>query len=40
MKGNSQQINFNDSGSLTKIYAGSTIDIEWITKLVAKGQFF
>ena len=39
MKGNSQQINFNDSGSLTKIYAGSTIDIDGLPSWLPKANF-
>ena len=39
MKGNSQQINFNDIGSLTKIYAGSTIDIDGLPSWLPKANF-
>ena len=39
MKGNSQQINQDDIGSLTKIYAGSTIDIDGLPSWLPKANF-
>ena len=39
MKVNSQQLNLNDNGSLTKIYAGSTIDINGFPGWLPKANF-
>ena len=39
MKGNTQQTNFSDSGSLAKIYAGSTIDINGLPSWLPKANF-
>ena len=39
MKVNSQQLNLNDNGSLTKIYAGSNIDIDGLPSWLPKANF-
>ena len=39
MKGNTQEINFNDSASITKLYSGNTLDINGLPSWLPKASF-
>ena len=38
MKGNTQEINFNDSASMTKLYSGNTLDINGLPSWLPKAS--